>query len=819
MLLANALHRLRALIRRQKTENRRAPSQPRSIAAVRNVLVFRIAVFVSLLAPISAAPAVAADSRPLFARGYSTIPEPQQIELKGADFPFGQGWQLSVGGGVQPQDVAIQVLGEDLQARYNIKLAAPSKPTPGTKLVRLMIHSGAVQVGAATDRDKDKLAEEAYELRLAPDSISITANAAPGLLYGAETLVQLVKQRDGVYWLPEGRILDWPDVQNRFIQWDDKAHLDRFDVLKDVLRQAAFYKVNGVLLKLNAHFQYASAPAAVEPYALTPAQLQELTDYGLRFHVQLIPYLDAPAHIAWILKHPEYAQLRAFPDSNYEICTTNPDSYKLLEGMYQDVLNANKGVKYFLLSTDEPYYVGLGTNAQCNEVDKARQLGSVGKLLADFITQVAGFLHDHGRTVMFWGEYPLKPEDIPSLPSYLINGEVYGPEFDQAFRKQGIREMIFTYTQADEQLFPNYYLLPEADQVNYSGTSQADEAHFRPPRDRIDQMYHEISFWGARQTADLMGTDICAWADVGLHPETFWLGFAAGAGWIWRPGSPGPEQAKNSFYRLYYGDGALNMDRVYQLMSLQAQFWDTSWERGPSSARSILFGNSDAIFPRPPHDQVISLPPVPQGEYLRLDYDWRRYYERRRQLVEKALAENDELLGLLHANLQHVQFHAYNMEVYLSMARLYRHNLELFESLDHVAELMQSAQMAAAKLHYSDAIANLDDALSLVYDLRGRRNQVLQDTTDVWYKSWYPRVSEANGRKYLLVLNSVQDYPVDRTLGLKYLIRREFYLPIDAWFSQVQEARNRYAVAHNLAHKNIDFDWQNESSTSRSSEY
>ena len=779
----------------------------------------RTMAFALLLVFVITASSRAADVSPLYTRGYAVIPEPQQTELKGGDFPFGEGWQFLAARGVKPDDVALQVLQEDMLARYAVRLSAASKSDVRAKMIRLVIAPGTVKIGAATDRDKEKLAEEAYALALAPESITITANAPPGLLYGAETLVQLVKQRDGVNWLPEGHIVDWPDLQNRFIQWDDKAHLDRFEVLKDMFRQAAFYKVNGVLLKLNAHFQYASVPAVVEPYALTPAQLQELTDYGLRFHVQLIPYIDAPAHIAWILKHPEYARLRAFPESNYELCTTNPDSYKLLEGMYQDVLNANKGVNYFLLSTDEAYYAGLANNAQCNEVDKARQLGSVGKVLSDFVTHAAGFLHDHGRTVMFWGEEPLKPEDIPSLPSYLINGEVYGPEFDQAFRKQGIRQMIFTYTQADEQLFPNYYLLPSVDQVNYTGTSQADEAHFRPPRDRIAQMYNEISFWGARQTADLMGVDVCAWADTGLHPETFWLGFATSAGWIWHPGSPDPEQAKSSFYQIYYGRDTVNMDRVYQLMSLQAQFWESSWEWAPSAARSILFGNSDAIFPRAPRDQVISLPPVPAGEFLRLDYDWRTVNARRRDLVEKAVMDNDELLGLLHRNLRQAQFHSYNLEVYLSIAKLYRHNLEVFETLDHVAELLQAAQGAAAKLHYSDAVANLDDALGLIYDLRGQRNKALRDTTETWYKSWYPRVPEANGRKYLLVLNSVQDYPVDRTLGLKYLVRREFQLPVDTWFREVQQARNRYAAAHNLPEKTQEFAWQDDNSTSLSAAY
>ena len=174
----------------------------------------------------------------------------------------------------------------------------------------------------------------------------------------------------------------------------------------------------------------------------------------------------------------------------------------------------------------------------------------------------------------------------------------------ERFREHGIRQMIFTYTQASEPLFPNYYLLPETEQVDYSGASQADEAHFRPTADRISQVFNEISFWGARKTADLMGVDVCAWGDEGLHPETFWLGFATAAGWIWHPGSPDPAEAKSSFYRLFYGRGATNIDRLYQLMSTQAEFWASSWEWGPSSVRPVLFGNSDGIRPIAPRDQV-----------------------------------------------------------------------------------------------------------------------------------------------------------------------------------------------------------------------
>lgn len=234
--------------------------------------------------------------------------------------------------------------------------------------------------------------------------------------------MQLLRPRDGGLYVPQCRITDWPDVHLRHIYWDDAHHLARLPELKRAVRQAAFFKINGFTLKLEGHFQFASAPALVEPYALSPAEYQELTDYGLRYHVQVIPYLDAPGHIAFILKHPEYAKYRSFPDSNYQMCATNPEAVKFLSGMFQELADANRGGKFIYFSTDEPYYVGMADNSTCREKAAAAQLGSVGKLLAQFITQIAEPLHKQGRTVMFWGEFPLVVSDIESLPPYMVNG-------------------------------------------------------------------------------------------------------------------------------------------------------------------------------------------------------------------------------------------------------------------------------------------------------------------------------------------------------------------------------------------------------------
>src|SRR5438552_3224912 len=95
-----------------------------------------------------------------------------------------------------------------------------------------------------------------------------------------------------------------------------------------------------------------------------PAGLQELTDYGLRYHVQVVPYLDGPAHVNFILERDEYSKLREFPETAFQMCSTNPETYKLLDGMVQDLMNANRGGKYFHLSTDEAWFIGKANNDQ-----------------------------------------------------------------------------------------------------------------------------------------------------------------------------------------------------------------------------------------------------------------------------------------------------------------------------------------------------------------------------------------------------------------------------------------------------------------------
>jgi hexosaminidase len=751
----------------------------------------------------------AATLSPLTARRYTVLPVPQKVVVGQEEFEISDGWQIVTEGGVAPDDIAVDSLKRDLNDRFHLTVGAGHATQGKVGRIHLQVVPNSVTVDKVTDKSVDVIAQQAYRLVLKANDVILTANSAEGLFYGVQTLLQLPRRRLGSWVLPQAEITDWPDLQMRIIYWDDAHHLEPLAILKRAVRQAAFYKINGFAIKLEGHFEYKHAAALVEPYALSPEEFQELTDYGLKYHVQVIPYLDAPSHIAFILKHPEYSALREFPDSNYEACVTNPKTYELYTGMFDDLLAANKGGKYFVLSTDEPYYVGLAKNDQCNEADAAKEKGSVGKLFADFVTKTATYLHDRGRTVFFWGEYPMKPDDISALPSFMVNGEVYGPEFDPVFKSHGIRQMIFTSTVGwKEFLFSNYYLLPPADHLP-SRSSGAYEAVLEGPG-YVGQILDTIENTPARKNADLMGTLVAGWADTGIHPEVMWLGYATGSAAGWHPKAASEQELVNLFYPLFYGPGAVNMGRIYQLMSEQGQFWKESWETTASKARTPIWGDWDRINhpPQPAEDQTLPLPPVPSGEVLSLPYDWTSMNQRRLELAGRFLADNDELLDLLNENLRRVEFNRYNLELYLAIAQLYRQNIQMLLDLGRINAALRSAQTAAGKADSKAAVAALDQALAIAENMSRDRNRTFADATATWYKSWNPRIAEANGRKFVDQVDDVKDHLPVRTVDMTYLIYRQLLYPLGVWAQSVQNVRNDYAAAHHLAVESRKWDWK-----------
>ncbi|MGH9470322.1 MAG: hypothetical protein ACRD1N_08270, partial [Terriglobia bacterium] len=180
----------------------------------------------------------------------------------------------------------------------------------------------------------------------------------------------------------------------------------------------------------------------------------------------------------------------------------------------------------------------------------------------------------------------------------------------------------------------------------------------------------------------------------------------------------------------------------------------------------------------------------------------------RLELASTFFTQNDEVMDLLHRNLLSVQFNRYNLEVYLSIAWLCRQNLDMLMELRQIDSLLNSAQKAAAVADAASALADVDQALDLAQQIRTQRNTAYSNAVRTWYKSWYPRVEEANGRRYLFAIDDVKDHMPGRTVDMSYLIYRELLLPLGSWYQQVEASRNQYAKRYGLPLRTDMLNWK-----------
>ena len=124
------------------------------------------------------------------------------------------------------------------------------------------------------------------------------------------------------------------------------------------------------------------------------------------------------------------------------------------------------------------------------------------------------------------------------------------------------------------------------------------------------------------------------------------------------------------------------------------------------------------------------------------------------------------------------------------------------------SELLKAAQTAVRQGKDSEAIASLDEALNAAAGIQRRRNGALQNATSTWYKTWFPRVAEANGRRYLNQVDDVKDHRPARTVDMSYLVYRELLYPLGDWADGTLAARNEYARAHQLPVRAGELNWK-----------
>lgn len=607
----------------------------------------------------------------------------------------------------------------------------------------------------------DCQAEQGYALWIGEDRIEVRGRTAAGLFYGVQTLTQLVESSVAAGGLPLGTIRDWPAYPLRFVHWDTKHHQDRLETLRRYLDWMARFKLNAVSFEIEDKFEFPSHPEIGAPGAFTTAELQELTHYARERHIHLVPDLQAPAHMTFVLKHAAFAHLRC-DGSNYQACMEDPAARALIFDLYADLCRATPGVPFFHVSTDEVYYAGICERSRPYTPEN-RSL-----TLVDFIQAAHERLGALGRRILIWGEYPLLPEHVPLLPPDIINGLIYSDEaYVAAENAHGIRQLLYVPIQGDELLFPKY--LPRSDRNG------------QPQSGRLNHVQE-----GSRSPRTLqarpLGVFAAAWDDAGLHNECFWPGWAATAQNGWTPGVATVSETLRDFAGIYLGCGAVAVEPVYQDLQDAARFFEQAWEKTPSRVRGPAYGYSKAKRPVTRTDLTLAPPDLEGSQSYRAVHAgiYAALPEAR-----KRLARLEESLGTLMAAAGR---NVYHLEVLRSLTAFLRHHADLLATLGDVGDLLVDAAGLRRAGCGEEARLKLRQAHAAAAGVVAGRARMLADLQAVWEKSRWPRGRSVAGRVFLHVMDDVKDHFADRRPDMSYLTAPEESMGLDDWMGRLAAA-------------------------------
>ncbi|MEJ7616589.1 MAG: beta-N-acetylhexosaminidase [Pyrinomonadaceae bacterium] len=713
----------------------------------------------------------------LFMRGYTVIPTPQRVRLEPGDVELDDSWAYEAKG-MDEQQIAVRALLTDLKDFHGFVLRPKNQRSGG--LIRLAIDPNAV----ATTTSDQEIKRQGYALKIAPGLIEITGNSEQGLFYGVASVLQLLRKSErGRLTLPVGVIEDWPKLQLRFLHWDTKHHQDKIETLKRYLDWAARFKINMIGFELEDKFAYPSHPIIGAPGAFTPAQLQEIVDYALERYIQVVPQVQAPAHLAYVLKYPQFAHLKS-DDNNYQACLCDEETYRVVFAMYDDLIRATKGIDYFFVSTDEVYYAGVCAKCGAPSNPTAQSL----KWL-EFVERAHRFMSERKRRMLIWAEYPLLPEHVERLPADIIDGIVGSEDYLPAEKARGIRQLAYTALQGEELLFPNYMNWESARGLAVGSLAEAQRALTA----------------GRALRGNPIGAFGAAWDDAGLHNETFWLGWATAAQFAWASGTPSLEQTIAEFMEIFYGRRVANMPDVYRELQKQARFFERSWDRVVSRERGAGYGNSfgkgigttryDRTLPRPALPSLPNLyfTPIYTGKYGVLA-------EEAAQMAQ----DNEALRQKIHENILKAERNHYNLEVFLSLGELIGHHNRLIVGMKSIEDDFAAAQEAAAKNDQKQAIEQIIAAYDKARELVAGRRETFALLQTVWEKSRFPKGQEVDGKKFTHVLDDTKDHWADRRADLSYMIAPEESIGLEEWMKQLAAVIREYAQAKNIPIRNFN---------------
>jgi len=269
--------------------------------------------------------------------------------------------------------------------------------------------------------------DETYQINVSDSKINLKSASETGIIYGLESLLQLLDQREGNWVLPEVKIEDHPRYPWRGLMIDVSRHWIPKDVILRNLDAMGALKMNVLHWHLT-DYQGFRVESKVFPKLhqmgsegnyYTQEDIKEVVGYAADRGIRVIPEFDVPGHsTGWLVGYPE---LGSAPGP-YKVDTialgvfrpvmdvTNPKLYTFLDSFIGEMTMLFPD-EYFHIGGDEIVAKDWEENENIQAFMVSNDLKNSHELQAYFNIKIQKILEKHGKIMMGWDE--IQHPDLP----------------------------------------------------------------------------------------------------------------------------------------------------------------------------------------------------------------------------------------------------------------------------------------------------------------------------------------------------------------------------------------------------------------------
>lgn len=408
----------------------------------------------------------------------------------------------------------------------------------------------------------ENLRTEEYKLTVSNKGIEIQGGDDRGILYGVQTLRQVVAQKGAI--IPQLKIQDYPTIPNRGFYHDvTRGRIPTLSYLKSFVDKLSYYKINQLQLYVEHSFLFQEfSEMWRDDTPLTAEEIMELDEYCTNLNIELVPSLSTFGHLFKLLDSKTYKHLCELDNYNPEdfsfidrmrhhtIDVSNSDSILLIKKMIDEFLPLFSSDQ-FNICADETFDLGKGKSKTL--ADKV----GVKNMYVDYVKELCEYLIEKGRRPMFWGDIICGfPELVKKLPEQVIClNWGYAPE-QREYETEVLHKAGATQ-----------YLCP-----GVGGWNNLINL--------INSSYRNItlmsSYANKYKALGFLNTD---WGDFGHinHPEFSTTGMIYGAAFSWNESILPFEEVNRQISALEYKDSSETFLSVVSAMSDQTIYgWDNA---------------------------------------------------------------------------------------------------------------------------------------------------------------------------------------------------------------------------------------------------